>query len=233
MRYALRPSWPPLLPFRQPHAQTAAALGRPAGPTRAVDPKVPQPGQQDKIFPLSSSWVAVSLNGKPFGGERPTSRSTTSFAPRGFGGCNNYSATAYPLREQGMAVGPFALTKKACDKGAMASEQAFLVALRTAANGTSTARTLIIKTQNGELRSNARFDGTSPPALIQTGRSGSPLRPFHCQRVYFATAGSRFSTGENKPSAPFCMPTLRSWKAARVERWPIDTMVVFGSSSSA
>ena len=47
-------------------AQTAAVLGRPAGPTRAVDPKVPQPGQQDKIFPLNSSWVAVSLNGKAF-----------------------------------------------------------------------------------------------------------------------------------------------------------------------
>ena len=49
---------------------------RPRRPSRrpdpAVDPKVPQPGQQDKIFPLGSSWVAVSLNGKPFGGDRPS-----------------------------------------------------------------------------------------------------------------------------------------------------------------
>ena len=115
-------------------------LGRPAGPTRAVDPKVPQPGQQDKIFPLGSSWVAVSLNGRAFGGERPTFSLDDQLRARGFGGCNNYSATTYPLREQGMAVGPFALTKKSCDKAAMASEQAFLVALRTPPNGTSPAR---------------------------------------------------------------------------------------------
>ena len=46
------------------YAQTATRARPSAGPTRAVDPKVPQPGQQDKIFPLGSSWVAVSLNGK-------------------------------------------------------------------------------------------------------------------------------------------------------------------------
>ena len=42
--------------------------GRPAGPTRQVDAKVPQPGEGGKVFPLNSSWVAVSLNGKPFSG---------------------------------------------------------------------------------------------------------------------------------------------------------------------
>ena len=134
-------------------AQTAPVLGRPVGPTRGVDTaKVPQPGQQDKIFPLKSSWVAVSLNGKAFGGERPTFALDDQLRARGFGGCNNYSATAYPLREQGFAVGPFALTKNACDKNLAAVEQAFLVALRTAAKWDITGSTLIIKTQNGELR---------------------------------------------------------------------------------
>ncbi|WP_210496968.1 META domain-containing protein [Microvirga antarctica] len=134
-------------------AQTPPVLGRPVGPTRGVDTKVPQPGQLDKIFPLGSSWVAVSLNGKPFGGaERPTFALDDQLRARGFGGCNNYSATAYPLREQGFAVGPFALTKKACEKGQMAVEQSFLVALRTAAKWDVNGSTLIIKTQNGELR---------------------------------------------------------------------------------
>lgn len=133
------------------YAQTAP-VGRPAGPTRSVDTKVPQPGQLDKIFPLGASWVAVSLNGKAFGGERPTFALDDQLRARGFGGCNNYSATAYPLREQGFAVGPFALTKKACDKGVLAAEQSFLVALRTAAKWDMNGSTLIIKTQNGELR---------------------------------------------------------------------------------
>jgi len=135
------------------HAQSAAAtLGRPAGPTRQVDHKVPQPGERDKMFPLGSSWLAVSLNGKPFSGERPSFRLDDELRATGFGGCNAYSATAYPLRDQGLAVGPFALTKRSCDKAAQSIEQAFLVALRTSAKWEITGSTLIIRTQNGELR---------------------------------------------------------------------------------
>ncbi|QFU15703.1 META domain-containing protein [Microvirga thermotolerans] len=134
------------------HAQTSTVYGRPAGPTRTVDNKVPQPGQQDKIFPLGSVWTAVSLNGKPFTGDRPSFTLDDQLRARGFGGCNNYSATAYPLREQRLAVGPFALTKKSCDKATMAAEQAFLVALRTAAHWDIVGPILTIKTQSGELK---------------------------------------------------------------------------------
>ncbi len=134
------------------HAQSASTLGRPAGPTRQVDPKVPQPGERDKVFPLNSSWVAVSLNGKPFGGDRPSFRLDDQLRATGFSGCNTYSTAAYPLRDQGLAVGPFALTKKSCDKASMAIEQAFLVALRTSAKWEIQGRNLIIRTQNGELR---------------------------------------------------------------------------------
>ena len=135
------------------HAQTASTLGRPAGPTRQVDPKVPQPGQNGKVFPLGSSWVAVSLNGKPFTGERPSFKLDDQLRATGFSGCNTYATAAYPLREQGLAVGPFALTKRSCDKGTMALEQAFLVALRSSAKWDIQGRNLIIRTQNGgELR---------------------------------------------------------------------------------
>ncbi len=133
-------------------AQTAATLGRPAGPTRQVDTKVPQPSERDKVFPLGSSWVAVALNGKPFGGDRPSFKLDDQFRATGFSGCNNYSTTAYPLREQGLAVGPFALTKKSCDKSIMAAEQAFLMALRTSAKWQIEGRNLVIRTQTGELR---------------------------------------------------------------------------------
>ena len=58
-------------------------------------------------------------------------------APRGFGGCNTFRPRPIRCGSRTFAVGPFALTKKSCDKGVMAIEQAFLVALRTAANGIS------------------------------------------------------------------------------------------------
>ncbi len=134
------------------YAQSAATYGRPAGPTRQVDTKVPQPGAQGKVFPLGSSWVAVSLNGKPFGGtERPSFKLDDQLRATGFSGCNTYSTTAYPLREQGLAVAPFALTKRTCDKAAMATEQAFLMALRTSGKWDIQGRNLIIKSQTGEL----------------------------------------------------------------------------------
>jgi heat shock protein HslJ len=133
------------------HAQSATTLGRPVGPTRQVDPKVPQPGegQAGKVFPLNSSWVAVSLNGRPFTGDRPSFKLDDQLRATGFSGCNTYATAAYPLREQSLAVGPFALTKKSCDKATMAIEQAFLVALRSSGKWDIQGRNLIIQTQNG------------------------------------------------------------------------------------
>jgi heat shock protein HslJ len=106
----------------------------------------------DKVFPTKASWVAISLNGKPFSGDRPSFVLDEQFRMRGFSGCNTFSATAYPLRQQGLAVGPFALTKKACDTGLMASERAFLTALRGAARWDSDGKELVVKGTAGELK---------------------------------------------------------------------------------
>jgi heat shock protein HslJ len=106
----------------------------------------------DKVFPTKASWVAISLNGKPFSGDRPSFVLDEQFRMRGFSGCNTFSATAYPLRQQGLAVGPFALTKKACDKGLMASEHAFLTALRGGAKWDSDGKELVVKGTAGELK---------------------------------------------------------------------------------
>jgi heat shock protein HslJ len=125
-------------------AQTAA---RPPAPAPG---NVPQP-RQDKIFPLGATWIAVSLNGRTFSGDRPSFTLDQQFRAKGFAGCNTFAATAYPLKEQVLAVGPFALTKKSCEKPVMASEQAFLVALRGAGKWDQKGSTLIIKSQNGEL----------------------------------------------------------------------------------
>jgi heat shock protein HslJ len=109
--------------------------------------------KEEKRFPLGQSWIAASLNGKPFtGAERPSFSLDEQFRVRGFGGCNSFSATAFPLREQGIAVGPLALTKRTCDGPVMATERAFLTALRTSAKWETATGSLIIKGPNGELR---------------------------------------------------------------------------------
>ena len=123
----------------------------PRADTQAQAAKVPQP-RQEKIFPVGSSWTAVSLNGRPFTGERPSFTLNKQYRATGFGGCNPFSATAYPLREQGSVVGPFVLTKKSCDRARQQIEQTFLVALRTAAKWDIQGSTLTIEGQNGTLR---------------------------------------------------------------------------------
>ncbi|WP_232627866.1 META domain-containing protein [Methylobacterium sp. Leaf118] len=114
---------------------------------------IPGAKAQEKIFPLGATWTAVSLNGKPFtGAERPSFIIDAQYRARGYGGCNTFTATAFPLREQHLAVGPLAITKKSCDKSLAALEQAFLVALRTAGQWDLVDSQLVIRTQNGELR---------------------------------------------------------------------------------
>lgn len=109
--------------------------------------------KEEKKFPLGQSWIAVSLNGKPFNGtERPTFTLDEQFRVRGYGGCNTFSTTAFPLREQGLAVGPLAITKRSCEAGLMASEKAFLTALRTAAKWDTQVGTLVVRGANGEVK---------------------------------------------------------------------------------
>lgn len=109
--------------------------------------------KEEKRFPLGVAWIAVSMNGKPLGGtERPALQIDEQFRVRGFGGCNSFSTTAFPLREQGIAVGPLALTKRSCDKGVMASEMAFFTALRTSAKWDTQIGSLVIRGPNGELK---------------------------------------------------------------------------------
>lgn len=120
-------------------------------------PKKPQyvPGAkaQEKVFPLGETWTAVSMNGKPFnGGDRPSFIVDSQYRARGYGGCNTFAATAFPLREQHLAVGPLAITKKSCDKSLAALEQAFFVALRTSGQWDIVGSQLVIKSQTGELK---------------------------------------------------------------------------------
>ena len=126
---------------------------RPGGEEEKKPQYVPGTKASEKIFPLDSTWTAVSLNGKPFtGGDRPSFIIDKQYRARGYGGCNTFAATAFPLKVQHLAVGPLALTKKSCDKSLAASEQAFFVALRTAAVWDLVGSQLVLKSPNGELK---------------------------------------------------------------------------------
>lgn len=128
----------------RPKNPPAAAAGQPGNP-------VPQP-KRDKVVDLGSTWIGVSLNGKPFPGERPSFTLDKQLHIRGFGGCNTFTAIAYPLKEQHIAVSPILPRRKSCDKALMASEKAFFAALRYAQQWDQVGATLIIKSPNGELR---------------------------------------------------------------------------------
>ena len=112
------------------------------------------PQQIEKQFPVGASWVVLSLNGKtyPADNNRPFFVLDSQFQLRGFGGCNTFSATAYPLRNQGFAVSPFAVTRKSCGPQIDAAERAFLLALRMSQKWDVVKGNLILQGANGTIR---------------------------------------------------------------------------------
>lgn len=130
----------------------ALAQRRQQMPPRGEQPQQIPPPQQEKNFPLGASWTATHMNGKPINTYRATLKVDSNLRGTGFGGCNTFSASAYPLRQQGFAVGPIAVTKMACDKGASDFERSYLLALRSARQWDLVEGRLVLKTANGELR---------------------------------------------------------------------------------
>lgn len=111
---------------------------------------VPQP-LREKQFPVGISFTVLDINGRAFPGENPAMTLDSTFRLRGFAGCNNYSAIAYPQPEQGIAVGPFALTNRECERQVMQSERAFLEALRAAQKWDTQGNRLMLEGPRGSL----------------------------------------------------------------------------------
>ncbi|MEI6574088.1 MAG: META domain-containing protein [Alphaproteobacteria bacterium] len=107
---------------------------------------------QPKQFPVGVQWVLVSLNGKSVGLNQPTLQLDAQLRMRGFSGCNTFSAVAYPLKNQGLAVGPLALTRKECAKAEMDLEKAYLLGLRTTGKWEERDGSLLLVGQAGELK---------------------------------------------------------------------------------
>lgn len=129
-------------------AQQARPQPRPATPQGIV------PDGQEKTFPFDASWLLVDMAGKrvPFGAGAPNLSLDKQLRARGFAGCNTFSLTMYPVRRQALAVGPVALTRKACDRAVMEEERRFLILLRTANVWDLEAGQLVLKGPGGALR---------------------------------------------------------------------------------
>ncbi len=122
----------------------ASAQPAPAGPK-------PIP-KEEKTFPKDSSWTLRQMNGKPIpAGMEATLRIDGQFRGAGFAGCNNWSATMWPVRGQRFAVGGIAVTKKACPQPVMQFETAFLHALFASPTWDLVGDRLEVKGQAGDL----------------------------------------------------------------------------------
>lgn len=109
-------------------ALSLAYAENPLAPDKNEAPK-PLPPLQ-KSFPLDQTWSLRELNGKPIPSSLDVSlKIDGALHGTGFAGCNSWSAVMYPVKDQHLAVGQYALTKKQCDKETMAIEVGFLSGL--------------------------------------------------------------------------------------------------------
>jgi heat shock protein HslJ len=107
----------------------------------------------EKNFPLDQTWSLRELNGKPVPpGLDISLKIDGSLRGSGFTGCNSWSATLYPVKDQHLAVGPYALTKKQCAKDIMQLELGFLSALVGNPAWDLVNGELVIKGPRGALR---------------------------------------------------------------------------------
>ena len=137
--------------FRAAIALSALGLAFAAHAASDAPPKPLPP--QEKNFPLDQTWQLKELNGKPVPpGLDVSLKVDSALHGSGFAGCNSWSAVIYPIKDQHLAVGGVALTKKTCDKDTMAIEVGFLSALLGDPAWDLVNSELVIKGPRGALR---------------------------------------------------------------------------------
>jgi heat shock protein HslJ len=137
-------------------ASTFATAGYagPSGPQSEEDQGPPKPlPPQQKNFPLDQTWSLRELNGKAVPpGVDVSLKIDGNLRGSGFTGCNSWSATMYPIKDQHLAVGPYALTKKQCPKDLMQLEMGFLSGLLGSPEWDLVNGDLVIKGPRGSMR---------------------------------------------------------------------------------
>ena len=95
-------------------------------------------------FPTKMDWVLASANGKSPPVEA-TMAIDENLRGTGSAGCNNWSATLYPVKGHRLAMGPVALTKKSCSPEVTAFERLFLTILHSGPTWELKGSTLTVK----------------------------------------------------------------------------------------
>ncbi len=133
---------------------STAYAGPNNGPQTEEDEGPPKPlPPLQKNFPLDQTWSLRELNGKPVpAGVDVSLKIDGSLRGSGYTGCNSWSATMYPVKDQHLAVGPYALTKRQCPKDIMQLELGFLSALLGSPEWDLVNGDLVIKGPRGTLR---------------------------------------------------------------------------------
>lgn len=120
----------------------------PADPKAAAEERY----KQEKTYPTKTTWALRSINGKAVPADYEiTFMIDDNFRGSGFGGCNYWSATIYPQRDQKLLAGPVAVTKKMCEPARMQLERAFLGAVHSGPNWDLQGHQLTMKGRGGAL----------------------------------------------------------------------------------
>jgi heat shock protein HslJ len=137
-----------------------ASLCVPAGAAarhKAADQKTEAPAmaeplpQKPKEYPVGTTWVLKSVNDKPVPvNEELTFMVDKNYRGSGYSGCNMWSATIYPVKNQKLMVGPIALTKKQCDKEKAQFEIQYLTAIHLGPTWDLVNGNLVLKSQAGQ-----------------------------------------------------------------------------------
>ena len=134
-------------------ATTVYAAGQ-KGPKSDNEDDTPKPlPPLQKNFPLDQTWSLRDINDKPIpAGLDASLKIDGNLRGSGYTGCNSWSATLYPVKDQHLLLGPYALTKKQCAKDVMAVEFSFLSALTGSPTWDLVNGDLVIKGPKGSLR---------------------------------------------------------------------------------
>ncbi|MET0407780.1 MAG: META domain-containing protein [Hyphomicrobium sp.] len=100
--------------------------------------------QEDDDGPLTASWAAIELNGRPV--EGPTLDYTTDQVS-GTGGCNRFNGPI-SIEDDAVQIGPLASTKMTCE-GKSDVEAQYFAALEAARSFVIQDDTLTLKAEDG------------------------------------------------------------------------------------
>jgi heat shock protein HslJ len=119
----------------------------------AATPSLAQPlPQKSKEYPVGTTWVLKSVNEKPVPiNEELTFMIDKNYRGSGYSGCNMWSATIYPIKNQKLLVGPIAVTKKQCEKEKTQFEILYLTAIHLGPTWDLVNGFLVLKSQAGQL----------------------------------------------------------------------------------